>query len=46
MTTPKLYINMIVKIDERTIGDQEVLVTIRWDLESDNARNQFLKKMQ
>ena len=35
-----------VKIDERVVGEQEVAVTIRWDIESDNSRNQFVKKMQ
>jgi hypothetical protein len=35
-----------VKIDERVVGEQEVAVTIRWDIESNNSRNQFITKMQ
>jgi hypothetical protein len=35
-----------IKIDERVVAEQEVSVTIRWDIDSDNSRNQFIKKMQ
>ncbi len=34
------------KIDERVIGDQEVAVTVRWDLQSNNSRKQLLQLMQ
>ena len=45
-TASSAILKGFVKIDERTVGEQEVSVTIRWDIESDNARSQFLKKMQ
>jgi len=34
------------KVDEKVIGDQEVSVTIRWDLDSEDARNQLASKMK
>jgi len=34
------------KIDEKVVGNQEVAVTIRWDIESNNSRKQLLKAMQ
>lgn len=34
------------KIDEKVVGNQEVAVTIRWDVESNNSRKQLLKAMQ
>ncbi len=34
------------KIDESVIGDQEVAVTVRWDLQSNNSRKQLLQLMQ
>ena len=35
-----------VKIKEDVVGVQEVAVTIRWDLDSERARNQLAAKMQ
>jgi hypothetical protein len=35
-----------VKIKEDVVGVQEVAVTIRWDLNSESARNQLAAKMQ
>lgn len=34
------------KIEEKVVGNQEVAVTIRWDIESNNSRKQLLKAMQ
>jgi hypothetical protein len=34
------------KIDEKVVGDQEVAVTIRWDVASNNARKQLIRAMQ
>ena len=34
------------KIEEKVVGDQEVAVTIRWDIQSNDARKQLLKAMQ
>ena len=34
------------KIDEKVVGNQEVAVTIRWDVEANNSRKQLLKAMQ
>jgi hypothetical protein len=45
-TSSSAILKGFIKIDERVVADQEVSVTIRWDIESDNSRNQFLKKMQ
>lgn len=45
-TSAKAILSGFVKIDERVVGDQEVAVTIRWDVESGTARKQLLKAMQ
>jgi len=45
-TSAKAILSGFKKIDEKVIGDQEVAVTIRWDLESNAARKQLLKSMQ
>lgn len=34
------------KVNERVVGDQEVAVTIRWDIESNTSRKQLLRAMQ
>jgi hypothetical protein len=34
------------KISEKVVGEQEVAVTIRWDVQSNNSRTQLLKAMQ
>ena len=45
-TSAKSILSGFVKIDEKVIGDQEVAVTIRWDVESNTSRKQLLKAMQ
>jgi hypothetical protein len=45
-TSAKSILSGFVKIDEKVIGDQEVAVTIRWDIESGTSRKQLLKAMQ
>lgn len=45
-TSARAILSGFVKIDEKVIGDQEVAVTIRWDVESGVARKQLLKAMQ
>lgn len=35
-----------IKIKEEVVGPQEVAVTIRWDLDSELARNQLINKMK
>ena len=45
-TSAKSILSGFVKIDEKVIGDQEVAVTIRWDVESNVSRKQLLKAMQ
>ena len=45
-TSAKAILKGFVKIDEKVIGDQEVSVTIRWDLNSELARNQLANKMR
>jgi len=34
------------KVSEKVVGDQEVAVTIRWDVKSNTSRNQLIKAMQ
>lgn len=34
------------KVDEKVVGDQEVAVTIRWDVQSNNSRKQLQQMMQ
>lgn len=34
------------KIDERVVGDQEVSVTVRWDVKDNTSRKQLLQMMQ
>lgn len=34
------------KIDERVVGDQEVAVTIRWDIGANTSRKQLIQMMQ
>ena len=45
-TSAKAILSGFKKIDEKVIGDQEVAVTIRWDLDSNASRKQLLKSMQ
>jgi hypothetical protein len=45
-TSAKSILSGFVKIDEKVIGDQEVAVTIRWDVESGVSRKQLQKAMQ
>jgi hypothetical protein len=45
-TSAKSILSGFVKIDEKVIGDQEVAVTIRWDVDSGVSRKQLLKAMQ
>ena len=45
-TSAKAILSGFKKIDEKVIGDQEVAVTIRWDIESNDSRKQLLKSMQ
>ena len=45
-TSAKSILSGFVKIDEKVIGEQEVAVTIRWDVESGLSRKQLLKAMQ
>lgn len=45
-TSAKSILSGFVKIDEKVIGEQEVAVTIRWDIESNVSRKQLLKAMQ
>ena len=45
-TSSMAILKGFVKIKEEVVGDQEVSVTIRWDLENEMARNQLLNKMK
>jgi len=45
-TSAKAILRGFIKTDEKIIGDQEVSVTVRWDLNSELARNQLANKMQ
>lgn len=45
-TSAKSILSGFVKIDEKVIGDQEVAVTIRWDVASSVSRKQLQKAMQ
>ena len=45
-TSSRAILKGFVKIEEKVVGDQEVAVTIRWDAQSDAARNSLARKMQ
>lgn len=45
-TSATAILKGFVKINEKVIGDQEVAVTIRWDIESNNSRKQLQHLMQ
>lgn len=45
-TSASAILKGFVKINEKVVGDQEVAVTIRWDLESNNSRKQLQYMMQ
>ena len=45
-TSAKAILSGFVKVDEKVIGDQEVAVTIRWDVDSNVSRKQLQKAMQ
>jgi hypothetical protein len=45
-TNSSAILKGFVKIKEEVVGPQEVAVTIRWDLESESARNQLMNRMK
>lgn len=45
-TSATAILKGFVKINEKVVGDQEVAVTIRWDIESNNSRKQLQHLMQ
>jgi hypothetical protein len=45
-TSSRAILKGFVKIKEEVVGDQEVAVTIRWDAQSESARNQLARRMQ
>lgn len=45
-TSATAILKGFVKINEKVVGDQEVAVTIRWDIESNNSRKQLQMMMQ
>jgi hypothetical protein len=45
-TNSSAILKGFIKIKEEAVGAQEVAVTIRWDLDSESARNQLQRKMQ
>lgn len=45
-TSATAILKGFVKINEKVVGDQEVAVTIRWDVESNNSRKQLQHLMQ
>ena len=45
-TNSSAILKGFVKIKEEVVGAQEVAVTIRWDIDSESARNQLFRKMQ
>jgi len=45
-TSSRAILKGFVKIKEEVVGDQEVAVTIRWDAQSEAARNSLARRMQ
>jgi len=45
-TSATAILKGFVKINEKVVGDQEVAVTIRWDVESNTSRKQLQHLMQ
>jgi hypothetical protein len=45
-TSSRSILKGFVKVKEEVVGVQEVSVTIRWDLDSEDARNQLASKMK
>ena len=45
-TNSSAILKGFIKIKEEVVGAQEVAVTIRWDIDSESARNQLARKMQ
>jgi len=45
-TSSRSILKGFVKVKEEVVGVQEVAVTIRWDLNSEDARNQLASKMK
>jgi hypothetical protein len=45
-TSSRAILKGFVKVKEEVVGDQEVAVTIRWDAQSETARNQLARRMQ
>ena len=45
-TSASAMLRGFIKIREEVTGDQEVAVTVRWDLQSNNSRKQLQNLMQ
>ena len=45
-TSASAILRGFVKVKEEVVGAQEVAVTVRWDLQSNNSRKQLLQMMQ
>jgi len=45
-TATSAILRGFIKTDEKVVGDQEVSVTMRWDIDSELARNQLAKSMR
>ena len=45
-TSASVILRGFTKIKEEVVGSQEVAVTVRWDLQSNNSRKQLLQMMQ
>ena len=45
-TSAQYILKGFIKVDEKVVGDQEVAVTIRWDVDSDMSRKQLEKAMR
>jgi uncharacterized lipoprotein NlpE involved in copper resistance len=45
-TSSRAILKGFIKVEEKVVGDQEVSVTIRWDVSSDKAAEQLRKKFQ
>jgi hypothetical protein len=45
-TNSQAVLKGFIKIKEEVVGSQEVAVTIRWDVQSNNSRKQLIRAMQ
>lgn len=45
-TNSQAVLRGFIKIKEEVVGSQEVAVTIRWDVQSNNSRKQLIRAMQ